>query len=113
VELDAAKPSPSARRNDSSQLLTLARQPDKATLAIKAFHRFLAQRPGHLGARRNLALLYLQVGDHRAALAQLEAVLRIRPDDVEAQGVIELIDDLSRLREKSGLERKTSSAPSG
>lgn len=59
--------------------------------AVAAFRRHVDRNPNHLGARRNLALLYLERGDHQRAEAQLKSILRIKPRDVDAANLLELI----------------------
>lgn len=54
-------------------------------------HAMLARRPGHLGARRNLALLYWQQGRELEAVSQLQIILRARPHDPEAHHALQMI----------------------
>lgn len=71
--------------------LAQARQGAPPQRTVEALRRHLAAHPDHLGARRNLALLYLQMGQSKAAEAQLNSILRIKPHDVEAKATLELI----------------------
>jgi Flp pilus assembly protein TadD len=58
--------------------------------------KLLASRPDHLGARRNLALLYWQQGRNREAVMQLQAILRAHPHDREAHQTLQMIISQTR-----------------
>lgn len=96
-----ARRSPALRHRTSRAAAVLhpldqARRPGQARLAVAAFKRHLAEHPDHLGARRNLALLYLELGDRRSAEGQLKTILRSRPRDVDAASLLELIRRMGR-----------------
>jgi tetratricopeptide (TPR) repeat protein len=88
--------------------LYAARQP---MLAMEWFQKTLALAPGSADAHRWLAAAAYDLGDRRAAIAALEAVTRLCPDDARAWRTLGLIfkenetDQRARTAFEAALER--------
>ena len=57
-----------------------AAEEGRTTDALRLYRELLAQYPGHLRARNNLALLLDASGDHPGALAELDRALELDPE---------------------------------
>jgi tetratricopeptide (TPR) repeat protein len=71
-----------------ARTLYAAQQP---MLALAWFHKVLEWAPGNADAHRWLAAAAYDLGDRRAAIAALEAVTRLSPDDARAWRTLGLI----------------------
>jgi Flp pilus assembly protein TadD len=64
--------------------------------AVEAYRRVLASAPGHIGARNNLANVYLVTRRINEAVAEYREVVRLRPGDRLVE------DNLQRALEMQG-----------